>query len=50
MKLVYDYVVDSDDSTLAIIYSKNDQGVVTEVDRVPHDEIQEKMNELRGGQ
>lgn len=46
---IYDYVVDSDDPTLAVIYSRDSEGVVTEVDRVPHDEIHEKMNELREG-
>ena len=46
---IYDYVVDSDDPTLAIIYSRDSKGVVTEEDKVPHDQVQEKMEQLRGG-
>jgi len=48
---IFDYVVDSDG--IAIIYSKDNQGLVTEEDRCPHDEIIDKMNELinlNGGQ
>jgi len=45
---IFDYVVDSEGN--AIIYSKDDQGKVVEEDRCPHDEIINKMEQLRGGQ
>ena len=45
---IFDYVVDPDGQ--CVIYSKDDQGVVTEEDRCPHDEIINKMEQLRGGQ
>lgn len=50
INLIYSYVVEEEDGVLtAIIYSRDSEGVVTEVDRVPHDEIHNKMNELNNG-
>ena len=49
---IFDYVIDPEDGQ-CVIYSRDDQGNVTEEDRCPHDEIIDKMNELinlNGGQ
>ena len=52
INLIYSYVVEEntpDGVLTAIIYSRDSEGVETEVDRVPHDEIHNKMNELNNG-